>query len=930
MATTKQFGISGVGSDLQLGKGGGRFVYDEGVFKITTDGTTLGNVRTALPTNANDAANKAYVDSLSAGLDPKESVRAATTANITLTDLQTVDGVSLVAGNRVLVKNQTDPIQNGIYVVVDGGAWTRATDFDGADPSNEVSGGAFTFVEAGTVNINSGFVVSNDGVVAVGTDAINFVQFSGAGSIGAGAGIRKTGSLLSVDLFDNDVDGPLPAFAGTADDSDLLLFGKSGDNTTHSITVGKLFDDMDTVSLVGAADSTTGITGNGFLVRTADDTYAIREIAVSGAGAEAGLTITDAAANAGNPTLGLDITGTAAAGTLAGTEEFLVFDGINNVKTTIGAILADQDVVTADDALTGMVQITNGVLTSTSVTASAVAGDEGISVTGGDTAPVIGLDITGLTAETTEIVDTDEIVFFDGLNNLKATALQLKNYAQSGLTQNSIQLDDSSVVITDDGLLPGTITFNVDGTNTVTITDGVTQFAGEVKLKASEIDNGIVHVLADGTLETTAGFTFDGTNMAVPADLTAVGNITAASFTGAGLTNNAMLVANASSEIISQTNVVYSASALAVTGAITSTADITATANIAGVNGTFSGTVGGTTITASTGFVDINLANGELLTVNGSGEIVSSGLSVGTDTLTIGNITIDGSAGTGNVISTTNTDGDLVLAPNGAGDVVIGNSGVSTQIVAEDDQSLTLSGGASSDGIVDAGAINLLGGDSSGAGAGGDVVVQAGTSTSGTSGTTQFIDANDNLVAEIVNSPASTDGHIDISAGASLAAEGTGTDIDLALVPKGTGTVTVPAGYEGRAGFVDDSLVNKQYVDEQIAGNVVPGSVGSVSATVDLATAGTVTIGTIPANATVFEVRVNVTTASDATTLVDIGDGVETDRYMTDAEIDAEATGLYSADCFVTIGGADETANATVATPGTTGSATVIVFYRNA
>ena len=86
----------------------------------------------ATPTVGTDATNKDYVDNLSAGLAWKDSVRAATTANITLSAPQTVDTVSVIAGDRVLVKNQTTPSQNGIYVVA-AGAWTRATDADTSD-----------------------------------------------------------------------------------------------------------------------------------------------------------------------------------------------------------------------------------------------------------------------------------------------------------------------------------------------------------------------------------------------------------------------------------------------------------------------------------------------------------------------------------------------------------------------------------------------------------------------------------------------------------------------------------------------------------------------------------------------------------------------------------------------------------------------------
>ena len=152
------------------------------------------------PTSAQSAATKAYVDAVKTGLDVKDSVRAATTANITLANTQTIDGVSLSAGDRVLVKNQSTASENGLYVVVDGGSWTRATDFDS---STEVTSGAFVFVEAGSANSDAGFTLTTDGSITVGTTGLAFTQFSGAGSISAGTGLSKSGTTISADIKSN-------------------------------------------------------------------------------------------------------------------------------------------------------------------------------------------------------------------------------------------------------------------------------------------------------------------------------------------------------------------------------------------------------------------------------------------------------------------------------------------------------------------------------------------------------------------------------------------------------------------------------------------------------------------------------------------------------------------------------------------------------
>jgi hypothetical protein len=148
----------------------------------------------AEPTLDSDAATKAYVDAARSGLDVKQSVRVATTSNITLSGTQTIDGVSVIAGDRVLVKDQTTGSQNGIYVVA-AGSWTRATD---ADTNTEVTAGMFTFVTEGTVNADSGWVLTTNDAITLGTTALTFAQFSGAGQITAGAGLIKNGNTIDV------------------------------------------------------------------------------------------------------------------------------------------------------------------------------------------------------------------------------------------------------------------------------------------------------------------------------------------------------------------------------------------------------------------------------------------------------------------------------------------------------------------------------------------------------------------------------------------------------------------------------------------------------------------------------------------------------------------------------------------------------------
>ena len=145
------------------------------------------------PVNPQDAATKNYVDNVAQGLNVKSPCLVATTASITLIGGQTIDGVTVVAGDRVLVKNQSTASQNGIYVVQTT-AWTRSTDMDtwAEVPS------AFTFVETGTTQADTGWVCTSDPGGTIGTTAITWSQFSAAGSYTAGTGLTLTGNQFSI------------------------------------------------------------------------------------------------------------------------------------------------------------------------------------------------------------------------------------------------------------------------------------------------------------------------------------------------------------------------------------------------------------------------------------------------------------------------------------------------------------------------------------------------------------------------------------------------------------------------------------------------------------------------------------------------------------------------------------------------------------
>jgi len=196
-----------------------------------------GNAKVATPTDAAHIATKGYVDAARQGLDVKQSVRVATTAPINLSaDLEAgdlIDGVTLVAGDRVLVKDQSTATENGIYVAVASGAASRSSDANGTADTGELMPGTFTFVEEGAVNSDKGFVVSTNGTITIGATAIAWTQFSGAGSFEAGDGLSQSGNTINVNVVSNRT-----AIVGDAVDIASTYVGQSSITTLGTITTG--------------------------------------------------------------------------------------------------------------------------------------------------------------------------------------------------------------------------------------------------------------------------------------------------------------------------------------------------------------------------------------------------------------------------------------------------------------------------------------------------------------------------------------------------------------------------------------------------------------------------------------------------------------------------------------------------------------------
>lgn len=252
------------------------------------------------PTSAQDAATKSYVDAAAAGIDFKASVRAISTTNITLSAPQTIDGVSIIAGDRVLVAGQSTGSQNGIYVAA-AGSWARSAD---ADSSAEVNAGMFAFVEEGTTYADSGWVLTTNNPITLASTALVFTQYSQVGTILGGAGLLKTGTTIDLVATDtsltvaaDSVGVNVNGTAGLQISSGLgiklngatLTLGASGLSVTAST-----FQPLDATLTSLAAFNT-----NGLLTQTAADTFTGRTLT----GTAARITVTNGDGVSGNPTV---------------------------------------------------------------------------------------------------------------------------------------------------------------------------------------------------------------------------------------------------------------------------------------------------------------------------------------------------------------------------------------------------------------------------------------------------------------------------------------------------------------------------------------------------------------------------------------------------------------------------------------------------
>jgi hypothetical protein len=345
----------------------------------------------AEPTQSSDAATKNYVDAVKTGLDVKDSVIVTTTGNLTATYSNgtsgvgatltnsgtqaaiTIDSRVLVVGERVLVKDQTTGLQNGFYKVTTVGTsstnWVLTRTVD-ADEASEITPGAFTFVEEGTVGANNGYVCTNVGAITVGTTAITFVQFSGAGSVIAGDGLTKTGNTLNAVGTNNRI-----SISADAIDISSSYVGQATITTLGTIGTGTWQG-----SVIAGEYGGTGVANTGKTITLGGN------LTTSGAHTT---TLTTTA----NTTLTLPVTGTLA--TLAGSETL-------SSKTITGSSIGSSSPSTAAFttlAASGAVTFTSAT-DATNLTTAAVILSGGLAVT---KAMFVGTNITGAGAGTSTL-----------------------------------------------------------------------------------------------------------------------------------------------------------------------------------------------------------------------------------------------------------------------------------------------------------------------------------------------------------------------------------------------------------------------------------------------------------------------------------------------------------------------------------------------
>ena len=355
----------------------------------------------ATPSSDYDAATKLYVDQVAQGLIVKAACQAATyqplatstggtitynngtsgvgaTLTVSGGTFATIDGVTLVNGDRVLVKNEATQANNGIYVRTSTTVLTRTADFDNT-PTGEIAG-AFTFIQGGTINGDTGWVCTTDNPVVMGTTAINFTQFSGAGSYSAGTGLTLTGTVFSISntavtagsygngdsvaTFTVNAQGQLTAAAGTP------ITANAANLTGTTLNSGVVTSSLTSVGTLGNLSVTGNISGGnanlGNLVTANFFTGTLTTNAQPNITSVGTLTSLDVTGNisGGNANLGNLVTANFFTGTLT-----------TNAQPNITSVGTLTSLSVSGNVSTGNVSGTNGNLVTANVSGNVIIGN---------------------------------------------------------------------------------------------------------------------------------------------------------------------------------------------------------------------------------------------------------------------------------------------------------------------------------------------------------------------------------------------------------------------------------------------------------------------------------------------------------------------------------------------------------------------------